>query len=141
MERVKTYFRRKFLSLKHWLSQERLIFLVAAGFCLVWTWGAISAMSRNWELEQRLVARRRELTLLQLEIESLELENQYYASEEYQELAARAKQNRVGDGETLIYLPNNSDFAKHKHDGIVVEEVAEEEPSNFEQWLSFLFGS
>ena len=97
-------------------------------------------MSRNWELEQRLVAKRYERDILQLEIESLELENKYYASEEYQELAARARQNKIGEGETLIYLPDNSDYAKHKHDGVKIEEEVEE-PANYEQWFTFIFGS
>ncbi len=116
--------------------------MVAVSMCLIWTWGAISAMSRNWALEQRLTSRRQELALLQLEIDALELENKYYASEEYQELAARAKQNKIGEGETLIYLPENSDYAKSKHTEIVTtEEETAEEPSNFEQWFSFIFGS
>ena len=140
MERIKTYFRRLGYRIKRWFTEERVIFSVAAAMCLVWTWGAISAMSRNWELEQRLVARRQELTLLQLEIESLELENRYYASEEYQEIAARSKQNKKVEGESVVYLPDNSDLAKHKHEEVAVEEVTEE-PSNLDQWLSFLFGS
>ena len=113
--------------------------MVGVGLCLIWTWGAISAMSRNWELEQQLTVRRNELALLQVEIESLELENQYYASEEYQELAARDLRNKIADGETMIYLPANSDIAKHKHENIIVEEEIEE-PSNFDQWMSFIFG-
>lgn len=141
MERIKTKFRRLGYRIKRWFSQERIIFLAAVILCLAWTWGAISAMTRNWELEQLLVARRHELTLLQLEIDSMELENRYYASEEYQELAARAKQNKIAEGETLIYLPDNSDYAKHKYDNKIIPKEVEKEPSNIEQWLSFLFGS
>ncbi len=142
MERTKTSLRRLRLRIKHWFSRDRVGFLVAAGACLLWTWGAISAMSRNWELEQRLSSRKRELTLLQLEIDTIELENQYYASEEYQELAARDKQNKISEGETVVYLPENSDYAKHKNtitEPIIAEEP--EEPSNLEQWLSFIFSS
>ena len=98
-------------------------------------------MSKNWELEQRLVARRQELTLLQLEIDSLELENRYYASEEYQELTARAKQNKLNAGETLVYLPENSNYAEHKHDEASTKEDISKEPSNIEQWLAFIFGA
>lgn len=140
MERIKTSFRRLNYRIKHWFSSEHVIFIVAVSVCLVWTWSAISAMSRNWELEQRLVARRYELTLEQLEIDSIELENKYLASEEYQELSARAKQNKKLEGEFLVYLPDNSDYAKHKHEDAKVEEVVEE-PSNFEQWFTFLFGA
>ena len=141
METLKTKFRRLGYRIKRWFSQDRMIFVVAIAMCLIWTWGAISAMSRNWDLEQRLVSRRQELTLLQLEIDSLELENRYYASDEYQELTARAKQNKLNDGETLVYLPENSNYAKHKYDDTAVAEVTSEEPSNFEQWFSFIFGS
>lgn len=140
MEKIKTSFRRIGYRIKRWFSGDRTIFSFAVIVCLVWTWSAISAMNRNWQLEQRLESRRKELTLLQLEIGSLELENQYYASEEYQELAARDKQNKILDGESLVYLPENSDYARHKHDVKVVE-VVEDEPSNYEQWLSFLFGA
>jgi len=140
MERIKTSFRRLKLRIKRGFSRERIFFSLAVLACLAWTFSAISAMSRNWELEQRLVAKRYERDILQLEIESLELENRYYASEEYQELAARARQNKIGEGETLIYLPDNSDYAKHKHDGVTVEEAIEE-PANYEQWFTFIFGS
>ncbi|MBR2589225.1 hypothetical protein IKE84_02710 [Candidatus Saccharibacteria bacterium] len=140
MERIKTAFRRLKYYFSHWLSSEHVIFLVGIGMCLAWTWGAISAMSRNWELEQRLTERKNELAMLELEIEALELENQYYASEEYQELAARDLRNKIGEGESLVYLPNNSDVAKHKHENIIVKEEAPE-PTNFEQWMSFIFGA
>ncbi len=140
MERIKTSFRRLNYRLKHGMSRERLFFVLAVLACLAWTFSAISAMSRNWELEQRLVAKRYERDVLQLEIESLELENRYYASEEYQELAARAKQNKIAEGEFMIYLPDNTDYAKHKHDEPPVEEVVEE-PANYEQWFTFIFGS
>lgn len=140
MERIRASFRRLRYRFKHGFPRERVFFAIAALVCLAWTFSAISAMSRNWELEQRLVAKRYERDVLQVEIESLELENQYYASEEYQELAARDKQNKIDEGETLIYLPDNSDYAKHKHDIAPVEEVREE-PANYEQWLTFIFGS
>lgn len=121
---------------------ERLVFIVGAVFFAACTWGAISSMTRNWELEQNVAAKRRELELLRLEVDSYALENQYYASEEYQELSARAKQNKLLDGEKLVYLPKNSEIAKNKHqdDPVAAAPKEETKPSNFDQWLSFLFG-
>lgn len=139
MQKIRTKFRQIGYYFKRSLDKDRIMFTVAVIFCFVWTWSAISATSRNWELERRLTERRQELSLLELEVDTLELENQYYASEEYQELAARAKQNKIADGETLIYLPKNSDTAKHKHQDVIIETV-KPEPSNFRQWVSFLFG-
>lgn len=69
-------------------------------------------------------------------------ENEYYASDEYLELEARRLQNKVGDGESLVYLPENSETAKHKHDENATETtISEQVASNLEQWLQFLFGS
>ncbi len=139
MKELKTKFRRA----KYWLTRNmtvnRFLILAFILLCLNWTYSAIISLSRNWQLEQRLAAKQREAKILELEVETTELENQYLASEEYQELAARDKANKIMPGEFLVYLPKNSEAAKTKH---VAETVATSyvEPSNFRQWLSFLFG-
>ncbi len=129
--------------LKHdLLDFDNIVLIIAFVFCLIWTWGSISSMSRNWNLAQELMNRRREKALLELEVETLELENEYYLSTEYQELAARKYQNKISAGETMVYLPANSDHAKHKHDANIASTavVNTEEMSNFSQWMAFLFG-
>lgn len=87
--------------------------------------------------------RQREKALLELEVETLELENEYYASAEYQELAARKYQNKMLPGETMIYLPDNSEHAMNKHKMQDNNEptITANEMSNLEQWLMFLFGA
>ncbi len=116
--------------------------IVAAVCCLMWTWGSIDSMTRNWSLAQELMNRQREKALLELEVETLELENEYYQSTEYQELAARKYQGKMLPGETMIYLPDNTDAAlnKHKVDDDVTSTIAADTMSNLEQWLVFLFG-
>lgn len=83
-------------------------------------------------------AKKRERALLQLENETLELENKYYASEEYQELAARRQHDKMTEGETMVMLPKNSEAAKNKYKK--TETVESEKLSNFQQWMAFLFG-
>lgn len=136
----------KFRKFQYWLKHDLFVFdnviLMIAGICcLIWTWGSISSVTRNWSLAQELLARQREKALLELEVETLELENEYYLSAEYQELAARKYQGKMLPGETMIYLPENSDYAKNKHqsDSFINPEVALPEKSNFAQWMSFLF--
>ncbi len=72
----------------------------------------------------------------------LELENEYYRSNEYQELAARKYQNKKLPGEVMVYLPANSDAARAKHQSSTTQEVISEteERTNFQQWIAFLFG-
>ena len=132
--------RRLIFFLKHrYFSFDNIFFVIALMLCIVWATSAISAMSRNWQLTQVLAKKQHELALLRLEVETAELENAYYRSEEYLELSARAKQNKQLPGEHLVYLPANSEQAKTAHQtaGPAQEAV---EPSNFSQWMSFLLG-
>lgn len=140
-------FRTKLRKTGYWLKHDLFVFdnvvlIVAAICCLVWTWGSISSMTRNWSLAQEVASRQREKALLELEVETLELENEYYLSAEYQELAARKYQGKKLPGETMVYLPANSEAAKNKHKNSVATDDTPTvtEASNFEQWMTFLFG-
>jgi len=96
-------------------------------------------MSRNWELVERLNAEQKTLQLLTLEVEAAELENEYYASDEYRELAARKFANKQLPGEHMVYLPENSETAKNKYKTNVALVKEEQDYSNFEKWLMYLF--
>lgn len=133
--------------LQYWLTHDfltldRVVMVIAVVCCLMWTWGSIDSMTRNWSLAQELMNRQREKALLELEVETLELENEYYESTEYKELAARKYQGKMLPGETMIYLPDNSEAAINKHKISTEEDVtiATATMSNLEQWLAFLFG-
>ena len=95
-------------------------------------------MSRNWELSERLNADKKTLELAKLEVEAAELENEYYKTEEYQELAARRLAGKQFADEKMVYLPENSEAAKNKH-RVVVEQTEEKEYSNVEKWFMYLF--
>lgn len=121
-------------------SVENVVLLTAILLCFTWTYQSIQSMSRNWELTERLSKDRKELQLLELENEMAELENEYYRTEEYQELAARKLANKQLPGENMVYLEENSEEAKNKHS---VAKVVEEKKSysNPEKWVMFLFPS
>lgn len=143
MSELKTKMRKLQYWLTHdFLTLDRVVMVVAVICCLMWTWGSIDSMTRNWSLAQELMSRQREKALLELEVETLELENEYYQSAEYKELAARKYQGKMLPGETMIYLPDNSETARNKHktqsDGETT--IASATMSNLEQWLAFLFG-
>lgn len=127
--------------LKHdFLAVENIVLVVAVAMCLTWTYQSIVAMTRNWELAERLNAEKRNLQLLEIEVETAELENDYYRTDEYQELAARKMADKKLAGENMVYLPKNSEAAKNKHKS--TQEIAQEEDeeySNFEKWMRFLF--
>ena len=80
------------------------------------------------------------MELLNVEVETAELENEYYKSNEYQELMARRQLDKKLPGENMVVMPENSDTAKNKHKE-VVEEKEEQNYSNFEKWILYLFPS
>ena len=140
MNKIKTWLRRVKYYLKHdYLTVENVVLILAVVLCLVWTYQSIKAMSRNWDLSEKLTAEKKQLELLTVETEAAELENEYYRSNEYQELMARKYLDKQFPGEKMVVLPENSEEAKNKH--AEVKEVVEEKEdySNFEKWMKFLF--
>ena len=139
MKGIKALLRRWIYRLKHdFFAVENVVLVLAVVLCLTWTYQSIVAMSRNWELTERLAKERRELQVVEIETEELELQNQYFGSNEYQELLARKFLDKQLPGENMVVLPTNSDEAKRKHD-IQPSIVVEKQLSNFEKWLNFLF--
>lgn len=122
---------------RDFLSVENVVFAVAIVMCLTWAYQSVKAMTRNFELTERLSKEKKSLELLKIEVETAELENEYYKSDEYQELLARKNADKQLPGEHMVYLPENSEEAKNKHNEIV-DDNYEKEYSNFEKWMMYL---
>ncbi len=130
--------RTKFRLKRDFFTIENIVLVVAIVLCLMWTYQSIAAMSRNWELSETLITEKKELELLNIEVETAELENEYYKSEEYQELMARKLLDKKLSGENMVVMPKNSEAAKDKYKKEDVR-VADKEYSNFEKWMMYLF--
>ncbi len=113
-------------------------FLIAAG----WIWGSLQVMQRNYALQKEVDFKRRQLQLTELQKQSLELQQRYYQTNEYKELAARESLGLVMPGEKVLILPENSEAAKQADKKVATNAPAapQEQISNMEQWLNFLFG-
>lgn len=139
MNKIKTQIRRLRYKLKHdFLTVENVVLVLAIVLCLVWTYQSITAMSRNWELTEQIVTKKKELELLSTEVEAAELENEYYKTNEYQEILARKYLDKKGPGENMVVLPENSENAKNKHKALK-QKREEKEYTNFEKWMMYLF--
>lgn len=138
MNHLKLKLRKLFFRLKHgFFSIENIVLIIAIILCLIWTYQSILAMSRNWVLTERLSSNQHTLELLKVEVETLTLENEYYKTTEYQELAARKLLNKKLNGEQLVLLPENSSVAQTKH--ILPTPKTQSTISNFQKWWLFLF--
>ena len=140
MSKIKNGLRRVKFKLKHdFLTVENVVLILAIVLCLTWTYQSIAAMSRNWELSERLTEERKKLELVTLEVEAAELTNEYYKSNEYQEMVARKSLDKKLPGENMVVMPENSEVAKNKHKGEVKAEAKTQERSNIEKWMMYLF--
>ena len=138
VEQLKTSLRRFFYNVKNrWLVFDNMALIICLVLCVWWTYGSIASMTRNWALSKTLDDEKTKLSLISLEVSTLELENAYYSSDEYAELSARKKFDKILPGESLVYLPDNTEYAKNKHN--TPKTVTKKSPTNLEQWLSFLF--
>lgn len=116
-----------------------IAFCIAAG----WVWGSLNVMQRNYNLQKELSLKQRELQVIQLETTNLELEQKYYRTQEYQELAARSSGlNLTEPGEKVLILPANSQAAINadKETSAAQNTQTTGEASNFQKWINFLFG-
>lgn len=106
-----------------------------------WAWGSIGMMQRNYGLQKEIDTKSRQEKLVELETQSVEYQQKYYQSSEFQELSARKYLGLVAPGEKVLVLPPNTDAAKNAGTGTVKSnpQIAEP-PSNIEQWTNFLFG-
>lgn len=144
MSGIRTRFQRFRYRLKFdYLTFNNVVSVLAVVLGVVWTWGAIASVTRNWELAQQLANNKRQVEVLKLETENLQLENEFYKTPEFQELSARRLQNKKLPGETMIYLPDNSEVAKNKHQNASANTTiaTHNNYNNFDQWMMFLFGN
>lgn len=138
MDKIKTQLRRlRYYTKKDFLTVHNVATAAALILGLVFSYNTITATTRNWQLEQKMKERSLEAKVLQLEVDTLKLEQEYYKTEEYQEIMARAKQGKMLDGETMVILPDNSEKAIKKYEDFDSDTTSER--SNFEEWLDFLF--
>lgn len=115
-----------------------IAFILAAGL----VWGSLTAMQRNYTLQRTLDRKQQEERVATLETRTLELESAYYQTEEYQELAAREKLGLGLPGEKVLLLPRATEQTEPIGTGLAsTEQVSSEKPSNFQQWMDFLFGT
>ena len=111
------FFKRDFL------TAQNIVLAVAILLAFYFLAGAINATSKTWSLQTKLNALLAQEDLTKIEVEKLKLEQQYYQTDEYQELMARKKLGKMAAGEKYL---NDNDSQK-------------QERSNFAQWLDLIF--
>ena len=133
IEEIKTQIRRlKFKFNRQVLTGNNIFIATVVFFAVIWVWGNISVMEKNYSLQKKLELKKREQLIGEIEYETLKYEQKYLKSAEYQELAASSKLALADKGEKVLILDKYPEEAK--------KENKVEKQSNFKQWVNFLFG-
>jgi hypothetical protein len=134
LRRVYYQFRHKFLTFNN------IVLIIGLFITIGWISGSLEVMQRNYTLQRELENKSRQLILAELDTYSAELEQRYYQTEEYKELAVRQRLGLGSPGESVLILSkdNIEDSEETTTDTDFIQIV---EPSNFKQWLDFLYGN
>ena len=139
MSKINT--RKIIYTIRHkYLTLNNVVIVVAFIIAASWVWGSLGVMQRNYNLQKEVDYKKRQLELTELQKTSLELQQRYYQTSEYQELAAREALGLVQPGESVLILPENSQAAKSADIATVTSTQVVDQTSNLEQWVNFLFG-
>lgn len=134
-------FRRIIYRLRHdYLNVNNVVILVAFLIATSFVWGSLSAMQSNYTLQREVDLKKQQLEIAKLETENLELQQQYYTTAEYQELALRDRAGLAFPGERQLILPPNSQKAIDADKPAVIAARTPASTTNLEQWVNFLFG-
>lgn len=106
-------------------------------------WNTVTAMQRNYRLQQKYDQLKTEVELLELQNQNLKYNIAYLKTDDFLELAARDKFSKSLPGETLVYLPGNSSANQA---AVAKNTVTKKEPAlpgwraNIRAWWQFLQG-
>lgn len=117
--------------------------VIAAAFIIAasWVWGSLGVMQRNYSLQRNLDRKTQELRLAELETRSLELEGEYYTTHEYLELAVRERLGLSARGEKALIIHADPPPSNPTTTSPIRTQRTIDSPSNFQQWMDFLFSS
>ena len=125
--RAKYYFSNDILTLSN-IIMVSVIFI-----SVIWVWGNIAAMEKNYAIQKKLELKQRQALIDEISYKTLEYEQKYLKSSEYQELAVREKLGLAMPGEHVLILSKYPEEQKERR-------TEAQKTSNFTQWINFLFG-
>ena len=126
-----------------YLTTNNMVLMVALLIAASWVWGSLNMMTRNYQLQGELSDKKRQLALMQVDVDNKRLAQKYYKTDEFLELSARESLNLVKPGERMLILQSPSTEVQQKIDSeknISVNRVEINKDSNIDQWVNFLFG-
>lgn len=125
-----------------YLQQDNLILAIAVFLAFLFVAGTVSAVQKNYNLQEQLIQKQKQEKYHQLEVYNLEFQNKYLTSEEYQEIAVREQLSLAAKGEKVLIVDEPEvGYGNYDVKNTTTFELQQQvKPSNFKQWYDFLSG-
>src|SRR5262249_47491705 len=139
-----------------WSSKRRqqltdprnIVLYIFALIVLAISWSGVKTVQSNYELQKRIAELKQGNDVLRLENQNTQLQNQYYQTDQYLELAARQNLGLAAPGEQVLLVPKNvalkyvdSKLApKTPKDSQFTTDKRSKYARNLEDWRDFLLG-
>ena len=108
---------------------------------LLISWSGVKSIQTNYGLQKQITALKQQNELQQLKNENLNLQNEYYNTDQYLEVAARQNFGLAAPGETVLIVPKNVALANTIDTTPDNNETAiAKQPTyqrNFQSWVNF----
>ena len=131
--------KRVITNLRGFATLNNGVLIVAILIASTWVWSTIETIQHNFTLQQQVDALSQEIAVADLQNKTLQLQKNYYNSDQYLELSARERLGVAAPGEKLLVLPPNT-VQPAAAPVITSDQVPITSRSNFAQWMYFLFG-
>ncbi|HXH27138.1 MAG TPA: hypothetical protein VNG90_04525 [Candidatus Acidoferrum sp.] len=125
--------------IKPQLTINNGVLFVALLITANWVWGTVVALQNNFLLQEQVDTLIQQNSYYALQNQTLQLQQNYYKTNEYVELAARTWLGKASPGEKVLILPPNT-VSDTVPDSTKPTTTPLAKRSNFEQWMYFLFG-
>jgi cell division protein FtsB len=139
LERYEALVKAYILSLRDIRNVGLLVFVVIV---LLISWSGIKTIQTNYTLQKQIAELKQENQVQNLENTNLQLQNQYYGTDQYQEVAARQNLGLGSPGETELLVPKSVALAHtvKQPDAATADAKKPHQPfwqRNFEAWMDF----
>lgn len=107
---------------------------------LLISWSGIKSIQTNYGLQKKISGLNQQNEVQQLQNNNLQLQNQYYNSNQYLELSARQNFGLAKPGEQEIIVPKSVALSYTVDVPSSQKDAADEQPAyqhNFESWVDF----
>jgi cell division protein FtsB len=145
LNKIKIYEKRVVSALAQQRDLRVVGLLILLGVVLLVSWSGVKAIETNYGLQKQIAALRQQNKVKKLTNENLKLQNQYFETSQYLELAARHDFGLAAPGETVLNVPRSValsftvDLPKPAETNSQPEGEVPSYQRNFQAWMDFLF--